>query len=315
MKEPDLEPAVDAVRWFNRWYTQHLGALDEALLQSPFSLAEARVLYELAQPESAESPHTATQLSRTLTLDAGYVSRIVRGLQRRGLIASRPSGADARVQMLRLTDKGRSAFSQLDDGAREQVRQWLQPLQPHDRGALVAALQTTARLLDSKQAPQAPAALVLRPHRAGDMGWVVQRHGVLYAEEYRWDQRFEALVARVVADFIDRFDPARERCWIAERSGERVGSVFVVRKTRNVAQLRLLLVEPSARGAGLGRALVDESIRFAKQAGYRRMVLWTNHVLDAARHIYRRAGFEIVREERHHSFGHELIGETWQIDL
>jgi DNA-binding MarR family transcriptional regulator/GNAT superfamily N-acetyltransferase len=308
---------IDAVRAFNRFHTRAVGALDEDLLDSGFSLTQVRVLYELAQ--RAES--VASQLGDTLGIDSGYLSRILKGFRRNGLIAVRPAGDDRRRHALALTAHGRKALAPLQAAARDQARRWLAPLSPHDRQSVVQAMATLHRLLSHLEPeaalPARPAAatVVLRGHRPGDMGWVVQRHAVLYAREYGWDQRFEAMIAGIVARFIERFDATGERCWIAERDGEPLGSVFVVRHSRKVAQLRLLLVEPSARGLGLGRTLVREAIRFAREAGYRRMVLWTNDVLDAARHIYQQEGFVLTRSEPHRSFGHALVGQYWSLDL
>ncbi len=309
MSGTDLDRRVDAVRRFNRFYTQKIGVLREGLLGSPFSLAESRVLYELAHRHEP----TAAALAADLGLDAGYLSRILRGFERRGLIGRRASQSDGRQSLLSLTARGREAFAPLDAGARVEIAAVLTRLPEAEQGRLVDAMQAIEDLLGPEPSSRAP--YLLRPHRPGDMGWVVQRHGALYAREYGWDESFEALVAEIVAKFVRHYDPKRERCWIAEKDGENVGSVFVVRQSKTVAKLRLLLVEPKARGLGLGGRLVDECIRFARQVGYRKLTLWTNDVLHAARRIYERAGFRLVRRERHRSFGHDLVGETWDLSL
>ena len=305
----DLARRVAAMRRFNRFYTRRIGVLQEGLLRSPFSLAEARVLYELAQRERP----TASELLQELDLDAGYLSRILGSFEGRGLVEKRPSPADGRQILLRLTPAGRKAFAPLDARARREVGVLLGRLAPTDQGRLVAAMQTIERLLGD--VPDDTPPYLLRSHRPGDIGWIVHRHGVLYAQEYGWDERFEALVANIAAAFIDNYDAQRERCWIAEMDGEIVGCVFLVKQTARVAKLRLLLVEPTARGHGIGARLVDECVRFARQAGYRKLVLWTNDVLHAARRLYERAGFRLVRKERHRSFGHALVGETWELAL
>jgi len=309
MADIALEQRVAAVRGFNRFYTRQIGVLHEGLLRSPFSLTELRVLYELAH----RAKPTATELARELGLDAGYLSRILRGFKKRGLINRKPSPADGRQSLLRLTDRGQDAFATLDARARDEIRVLLRDLPPGEQSRLVEAMHTIEALLGA--GPETKAPYLLRPHQPGDMGWVVHRHGVLYAQEYGWDEQFEALVAAIVAKFIRRYDPKRERCWMAEKEGEIVGSVFLVKKSKTVAQLRLLLVEPKARGLGIGRRLVEECVRFARQSGYRKMVLWTNSVLDAARHIYQESGFRLIEEEPHHSYGHDLIGETWELKL
>ena len=304
--------AVAQVRRFNRFYTRLVGALDEGHLHSSFSLAETRVLYELAHADGL----TATQLSRDLRLDPGYLSRILRGFERRGLAERAPSPTDGRRSFLRLTPKGRSTFDDLNARASEVVADVLEPLADTQRRKLLDSMRTIESLLgDTGTAQQAP--FVLRPHRPGDMGWVVHRQAVLYAQEYGWDETYEALISRIVADFIDRFDPKRERCWIAERGGETVGSVFLIKhpERTGVAQLRLLYVERSARGLGIGRRLVHECTQFARQTGYRTITLWTNSVLTSARKIYEAEGYRLVREEPHHSFGHDLVGQTWELEL
>jgi DNA-binding MarR family transcriptional regulator/GNAT superfamily N-acetyltransferase len=303
------EARIAAVRAFNRFYTQRIGVLRRRMYGSPLSLAEVRVLYELAHRDAP----TAGALADDLDLDRGYLSRILRGFERDGLLRRTRSQDDARQSHLALTPKGRRTFAPLDRASHDEVAQLLAHLSHADVERLVSGMATIERLL----APAPPTAplLTLRTHRPGDMGWVIERHGALYAQEYGWDETFEALVAEIAARFIQRFDPARERCWIALRDGERVGSVFLVKRSRNVAQLRLLLVEPSARGLGLGARLVDECLAFAREAGYRRMMLWTNGGLNAARAIYESRGFRLTREERHHSFGHDLVGQTFERTL
>ncbi len=301
---------VDAVRRFNRFYTQRIGMLRRRLYDSPWSLAEARVLYELA---TAAEPMVATDLARGLGLDAGYLSRILRGFVAKGYLHKAPARDDARRLLLTLTTAGRKAFAPLDRASHDEIAAMLAPLPGSDQARLVGAMHTIERLLGD--APPASSPVVLRPHRPGDIGWVIACHGRLYAEEYGWDETFEALVAEIAARFVRRYDPQRERCWIAERDGENVGSVFVVEKSPTVAQLRLLIVDPAARGAGIGRRLVAECIAFARRTGYRKLMLWTNGGLDAARHLYEDAGFRLTREERHRSFGKDLVGQTFVLDL
>ena len=310
MADVDLEAQVQAVRRFNRFYTRQIGILGDGHLQSPFSLTEVRVLWELAHREKP----AATELGRALGLDAGYLSRILRDFEGRGLLRRQPSEADARQNLLWLTPEGEEQFAALNARAGDEIRALLARLAADERQRLVRAMQAVERLLGG--APAAKEPYLLRTHQPGDMGWVVHRHGVLYFQEYGWDERFEALVAEIVAKFIRDFDPRRERCWIAEKEGEIVGSVFLAKASDEVAQLRLLLVEPSARGLGIGRRLVDECIRFARAARYRRMKLWTNSVLHAARRIYEEAGFQLVHEEPHQLFSAEpLVSETWEMEL
>ncbi|MGA8657410.1 MAG: helix-turn-helix domain-containing GNAT family N-acetyltransferase [Chthoniobacterales bacterium] len=300
---------VEAVRRFNRFYTRQIGVLQERLLQSAFSLTEARVLYELAHREQP----TATELARELGLDTGYLSRILRSFRKRRLIKKEVSGSDARQNLVSLTEQGTEVFRTLNARSSDQIATLLQDLPVMRQNRLIDAMRTIEELLDGK--PTEKASYLLRPHQPGDMGWIVHRHGVLYAQEYGWDEQFEALVAGIVAEFIQRYDPKRERCWIAEQDGDIVGSVFVVNQSMKVARLRLLLVEPRARGQGLGGRLVSECLKFARQVGYRKVTLWTNSVLRAARHLYESAGFRLVHQEPHHSFGHDLIAETWDLTL
>lgn len=305
----DLAGRIEAVRAFNRFITRHIGALNEGLLASSFSLTECRILYELAHRPGV----TASVLGRDLALDPGYLSRILRSFRERGLVEATAAEADARRQQLTLTAAGMAAFAPLDQRSRAEVAAVLAPLPEPDQARLVEAMRTIETLIGDR-APAA-ATVVLRPHRPGDMGWIIHRHAALYAREYGWDNSFEALVAEVAAGFIRNFDPDRERCWVAELDGEPVGSVFIVRQDAGTAKLRLLYVEPSARGHGIGRRLVDEAVAYARATGYRRLVLWTNDILTAARRIYETAGFTLVASEPHHSFGHDMVGETWALEL
>lgn len=298
---------INAIRRFNRFYTGRIGVLQECLLQSRFSLAEARVLYELAQRDGI----TASELGRDLDLDAGYLSRMLQGFERENLIVRAVSPADRRQSLLSLTETGREAFAPLDQRTREQVGELLGGLPEAAQTSLVAAMRRIETLMTARRA----APWLMRLHRPGDIGWVVARHGALYAEEYGFDHRFEALVAHVAADFLAKHDPARERCWIAECDGVNVGSVFLVGKTEEEAKLRLLIVEPAARGLGIGRRLVEECIAFARHCGYKRMTLWTNDILVAARNIYQQAGFRLVASAPHSDFGPPCVGEDWELDL
>jgi DNA-binding MarR family transcriptional regulator/GNAT superfamily N-acetyltransferase len=309
MASGELELRVGAVRRFNRFYTRRIGVLQERAYRSPFSLAAVRVLYELAHRTTA----TASELVRELGLDPGYLSRILRGFERRGLVARKRSAADARERHLTLTARGRKAFAPLETRSHDEVAALLRTLTPADQARFVDALGTLERLLGAPTDLQK--SYVLRPPQPGDLGWVVYRHGVLYAQEYGYDEQFEALVAEIVAHFVHRSDAKRERCWIAEQEGEIVGSVFLVRQSRRVAKLRLLFVEPKVRGLGIGRRLVNECVRFARQAGYRKITLWTQSELRAARRLYQTGGFSLVKKERHYSFGHDLVAETWELAL
>jgi DNA-binding MarR family transcriptional regulator/GNAT superfamily N-acetyltransferase len=309
---------VAAVRAFNRFYTGVIGALDAEHLRTPYSLTEARVVWELAQRGSVE----LRELRDLLGLDAGYLTRIINRFAADGLVDRERSESDARRQVVTLAEPGRAVWRQLDGLSTESIGALLDKLGDEDQRRLVAAMGVVRGLLDG--APRPPSYL-LRPPRPGDLGWVISRNGALYAEEYGWDASYEALVARIVAEYVDGQDPARECAWIAEVDGEPVGCVFVVADDvvaddreegdGGTARLRLLLVEPSVRGMGIGGRLVEECLRFARRAGYRRMVLWTNDVLTAARRIYQRAGFELIGSDKHHSFGHDLVGETWARDL
>ncbi len=302
------EERIAAVRRFTRFYTRHIGLLQEELLHSGFSLAEARVLYELANREAM----TATALAAALNLDAGYLSRILRRFGETGLVSKKRIPNDGRQSLISITAKGRKAFAPLNKSSHDQVAAMLARLSEQEQSRLLAAMTTVEGLLQPPAGEARPPVLILRPHRPGDMGWVTSANAEIYAREYGWDTSYEALVAKITAEFIENFDPKRERCWIAEMDGERVGSVFVVRKTDAIAKLRLLIIDPKARGLGLGKRFVDECLRFAKEAGYSSMTLWTQSILTAARAIYARAGFKLVAEEPHHSFGVDLIGETWE---
>ena len=307
MPEPDSDQHISAVRAFNRFYTRKLGVLDQHLLQSPFSLSEARVLYELANREEAAAKAIGVELG----LDPGYLSRIVQKFDEDGLIIRKPLPTDRRKFQLGLTAKGRQAFAKLDRSSQDEVAEMLAILPDGDRQRLTQAMATIERLLSNT----APAAASLREPRPGDMGWVVQSHGALYAGEYGFDSSFEALVAEIAAKFLGSFDASRERCWIAELDGAQVGSVFLVKHSDDVAKLRLLLVDPAGRGQGLGRHLVGECVAFARACGYRKITLWTQSILTAARKIYQDARFVLVASEPHRSFGQSLIGETWELKL
>ena len=309
MPQPGSDDQISAVRAFTRFYTRKLGVLDQQLLKSPFSLSEARVLYELANRENL----AAKEIGIELGLDPGYLSRIVQNFDEKGLITRKPLEADRRQYLLSLTAKGRQAFARLDRSSHDEVAAMLAALPRGDGQRLIAAMAAIERLLDTS--PGSPALAVLREPRPGDMGWVVQSHGALYASEYGFDAGFEALVAEIAAKFLSSFDVSRERCWIADIDGSPVGSVFLVRHTDDIAKLRLLLVDPAGRGQGLGRRLVAECVAFARACGYRKITLWTQSILVAARRIYQDAGFALVATEPHRSFGQSLIGETWEREL
>ena len=309
MATSDLSQRVEAIRRFNRFYTRQIGVLNEGLLNSLYTLAEARVIYELAHHEQT----TAGALGNQLGLDAGYLSRMLQSFKRRGLIETQANADDRRQRVLRLTQAGQDAFALLNARSYSQIEAMLNQLAFDDQQRLVMAMRSIEDLLGAR--PEHSVPYILRPHQPGDIGWVVHRHGLLYAAEYGWDERFEALVASVVAQFINDYDPKRERCWIAEMNGEIVGSVFLVKQSDSVAKLRLLLVEPKARGLGIGTRLVGECVRLARQLGYTTLTLWTNSVLLSARQIYVRAGFQLVSQEPHHSFGKDLVGEIWELAL
>lgn len=307
--DPTLESQVAAFRGFSRFYTRKLGIIEPKLLDSPWTLQEARIIYEIATRPSC----TATDLAYALGLDAGFLSRTLRDLDERQIVARKPSKHDRRASEITLTAKGRAAFADLDERSRDAVGGLLAKLSGTERAAVVEAMATIERALEPASA--APAAFLLRSHRPGDIGWVVSRHGAIYAQEYGWDITFEAMAAEITAQFIKAYDAAREHCWIAEIGGEPVGSIFLVKATDEVAKIRLLLVDERARGLGVGRALVEQCIRFARERGYASITLWTQSILLAARGIYQRAGFELVKQEPHRSFGVDLVGETWEMRL
>lgn len=309
MSELYSEDRVIAIRRFNRFFTRQLGVLKEGLLHSPYSLTEGRIIFELAHGSNV----IAADISKALGLDPGYLSRLLDRLEKQSLIEKVPSGEDGRQRILKLTPDGVKAFTLLDSRSREEISEVLNNLSEQDQNRLIQSMNTIEHLLGGGLKYSEP--YFLRQHEPGDMGWVVHMHGHLYAKEYGWDERFEALVAQICSDFINSYNPEKERCWIAEMEGQIVGSVFVVRDSEEVAKLRLLLVDPRARGLGLGTRLINECIRFARRKGYKKLVLWTNSVLVAARKIYKDAGFELVAQESHHSFGHDLIGESWELSL
>jgi DNA-binding MarR family transcriptional regulator/GNAT superfamily N-acetyltransferase len=309
MFQQNSDDQITAVRAFNRFYTRKLGVLDQHLAKTPFSLSEARVLYELAHREDL----SAKEIGSELGLDAGYLSRILQNFDDGGLISRKPLASDRRQYRLALTAKGRQAFAKLDRNSHDDVGGMLATLPRGATSRLLGAMGVIERLLDDAHAPLPPA--MLREPRPGDMGWVVQSHGALYASEYGFDASFEGLVAEIAAKFLASFDASRERCWIAEIDGAPVGSIFLVRHSDDVAKLRLLLIDPAGRGHGLGRRLVGECIAFARACGYRKITLWTQSILVAARKIYQEAGFVLVATEPHRSFGQSLVGETWEMEL
>lgn len=310
MEENSVSEKIELVRRFNRFYTKQIGVLNEGLLESPFSLSEARVIYEIAKRENV----TATELVNELRLDAGYLSRMARDFEQRKLIDKKPSKTDARQSVLSLTARGRKEFEKLDQLSRNQIEGILNDLPPMEQNRLLAAMKTIEEILGAGPKDE-KFSYLLRPPQAGDLGWVVQCNGALYAQEYGWDETYEALVAQIVADFVKNYDPKKERCWIAEKDGENAGAVFLVKDSDSVAKLRLLIVDPKARGLGIGKRLVDECTRFARQAGYKKITLWTNSILLAARGIYQKAGYKLVKAENHHSFGQDLVGETWELEF
>jgi DNA-binding MarR family transcriptional regulator/GNAT superfamily N-acetyltransferase len=300
--------AADAIRDFNRFYTRQIGLLDQGFLGSPFTLTEVRVLYELAHRDHA----TATEIARELSLDPGYLSRLLKKLERQGHLDRGRDATDGRQRPLRLTRTGRRVFDGLDRESARQISAMIAPLVPGQVSELVGSMQAVRRLL---QAGAPESAYSLRPLQIGDIGWITHRQGLLYAQEHGWDVSYEGLVAEILGGFVRNFDPARENAWVAERQGAIAGSVFLVRESATVAKLRLLYVEPGARGLGIGRHLVDACIDFAREKGYRTLRLWTNDVLLSARRIYQAAGFRLMKEERHHSFGKDLVGQTWELAL
>ena len=308
MLESGISKQMSILRAFNRFYTRKIGVLD-GMASRPFSLAEARVLYEIANRERP----TATDIRTELGLDAGYMSRILRDFESRKLVRREQSKADERQRFLSLTTKGRGEFAPLDERSNRDIGAMLERLSPAERERLVEAVQTVRRLLDDKMEPKIP--YLLRTHQPGDMGWIVQRQSILYAEEYGWDETYEALAAEIVAQFLRNYNPKCERAWVAERDGRRVGAVFVAKESDEIVKLRLLHVEAEARGLGIGKRLVKECVQFARQTGYQKMTLWTQSILHAARHIYKEVGFQVVSEKKHHSFGKDLTAETWELNL
>jgi DNA-binding MarR family transcriptional regulator/GNAT superfamily N-acetyltransferase len=305
------DQAIDRIRGFNRLYTRQLGLLDQGLLGSEFTLTEARVLYELANHRET----TATEIARELGLDLGYLSRLIKKFDRRRYIRRTRSRLDARQSRLELTEKGRTAFNPLDRAARSQIAALIGPLTQLERTELLTAMHSIRRLLQPESVKDGRGSCRIRPLRVGDVGWITHRQGILYAQEYGWDATYEALVAEILAGFVKNFDPDKENAWVAERDEAIIGSVFLVRASDSVAKLRLLYVEPTARGLGLGKRLVQECIEFARSKDYRTLTLWTNDILVSARRIYEAAGFQLTREERHHSFGKDLNGQTWELAL
>jgi DNA-binding MarR family transcriptional regulator/GNAT superfamily N-acetyltransferase len=304
---------IAMVRRFNRFYTRQIGVLRKTFLDSPYSLGEARVLYEIASGHSL----TASDVGRALDLDAGYLSRVLRNFEKRGLIERKASASDARQSHLALSPRGRTAYAPLEARSQREVGAMLGGLEPADRSRLIAAMTTIQTLLGgtAELKPPAVGGYVLRAPVPGDFGWIVKRHAELYAEEYQWTAPFEGVCAQIVADFVNNYDAKRERCWIAEMDGENVGTVMLVKDAASVARIRLLLVDPKARGLGLGAKLTDECIRFARQAGYKKVTLWTHSVLTAARHIYQNAGFTLTSSEKRKSFGQHVVSEYWDLEL
>ena len=308
----DAEQQIAAVRRFNRYYTRQIGVLRKTFLDSPYSLGEARVLYEIAINHSP----TASEIARSLDLDAGYLSRVLRNFERRGLIRKRASPNDGRQSHLRLTPRGRKSFMPLDERSQRDTAAMLGKLAPAEQARLIAAMTAIETLLEGQiQEPKPQRRYTLRAPRPGDFGWIIKRNAELYAQDYGWVAPFEGVCAQIVADFVNKFDATRERGWIAEIDGENVGSLMLANDGDGVARLRLLLVEPRARGLGIGARLVDEAIRFARSAGYRKIALWTHSVLTAARHIYQGAGFKLMRSEEHQSWGQPVVSEHWDLAL
>jgi DNA-binding MarR family transcriptional regulator/GNAT superfamily N-acetyltransferase len=304
------ERRIAEVRRFNRFYTRQIGVLRKTYLDSPYSLGEMRVLYEIAHGDAP----TATDIGRALELDAGYLSRVLRAFEKRGLIKRETSKRDARQSHLALTVRGRKAFFPAEARSQRDVADMLGKLNPDQQVQLVNAMQTIETLLESTPAVN-EAKPVLRAPRHGDFGWIVSRHAALYAQEYNWTEPFEGLCAQIVADFVNNFDPTMERCWIAELNGENVGCVMLVKDAPGVARLRLLLVDRQARGLGLGQRLVDECVKFAREAGYKRITLWTHSILTAARRCYEKAGFTLTSSENKHSWGEDVVAEYWDLEL
>jgi DNA-binding MarR family transcriptional regulator/GNAT superfamily N-acetyltransferase len=303
---------VAAVRRFNRFYTRQIGVLRKTYLDSPYSLGEMRVLYEIAHSDGP----TASKIARALDLDAGYLSRVLRNFEKRGLISRKTSEKDARQSHLTLTARGRKTFEPIEQRSQDDVDEMLGKLKPEEQARLIGAMDTIQTLLaEAVDGKPAQGKLLLRGPRHGDFGWIVSRHAEIYAQEYHWGEPFEGLCAQIVADFANKNDPKRERCWIAELNGENVGSIMLVRDSDEVARIRLLIVDPKARGLGLGQRLVDECVAFARSAGYNKITLWTHSILTAARHVYEKAGFALTTSEPRHSWGQDVVAEFWDLDL
>ncbi len=309
---------VSAVRRFNRFYTRQIGVLRKTYLGSPYSLAEMRVLYEIAQADKLASKlgaRTASDIGRTLDLDAGYLSRVLRNFEKAGLIARKPSPDDARQSHLALTAKGAKTYAPYEKRSQDNVAEMLGALKPNDQAKLIDAMRAIEGLLGG-QAPASKPAVILRQPRHGDFGWIVSRHAELYAQEYGWGDPFEGLCAQIVADFVNNYDAKLERCWIAEMNGENVGCIMLVKdKEPGVARIRLLVVDPKARGLGLGARLTDECVKFSRKAGYKKITLWTHSILSAARHVYQKAGFTLTGSEKHKSWGKPVVSEYWDMTL
>ena len=309
MPETQLQ-RIAAARRFNRFYTRQIGVLRKTFLDSPYSLGEMRVLYEIAHGNEV----TASDIGRALDLDAGYLSRVLRNFEKRGLVSRKASREDARQSHLSLTARGRKAFAPAEARSQRDVGNMLAKLKPDEQTQLIAAMQRIEDLLGGAQAAPKPS-YILRQPRFGDFGWIVARHGELYAQEYQWGEPFEGLCAQIVADFVNNFDARLERCWIAEMNGDNVGCVMLVKDAPGVARLRLLLVDPKARGLGLGQRLVDECVKFARAADYKRITLWTHSILTAARRIYEKTGFTLTSSEKKHSWGQDVVAEYWDLEL
>lgn len=303
------QESITTIREFNRYYTRKIGALNEGLLNSPFSLTEARLIFEIGNHQDI----TAAALGDMLGLDAGYLSRTLNALEEQNLIERRHSEQDRRQRLINLTAEGRQAFALLDSRSREETAALIADLSAEEIFSLTGAMSNVKQILDPDNKKKGM--IYIRQNEVGDMGWVVQQHGLIYHHEYGWDKTFEAYVAEICAEFIKNYDPDLERCWIAEKDGQQVGAVFCVNAGEGIAQLRMLIVTPKARGLGLGSRLVEECIRFTRQADYRKLTLWTNDILVEARHIYQKSGFKLVEEEKHHSFGKYLVGQNWELTL
>jgi DNA-binding MarR family transcriptional regulator/GNAT superfamily N-acetyltransferase len=315
MPTPNRDQRIAAARRFNRFYTRQIGVLRKNFLDSPYSLGEARVIYEIA----SDTAPTASDIGRALDLDAGYLSRVLRNFERRGLVERKVSPKDARQSHLALSSRGRKAFKLLDDLSQRDIGTMLDKLSSTDQSRLIEAMHTIETLLEpqpaANPAPARQRGYKLREPVPGDFGWIVKRHAELYAQEYKWREPFEGVCAQIVADYVNNHDAKRERCWIAEIDGENAGCIFVAKDSDEVARIRLLLVDPKARGLGLGARLTEEAVRFARDAGYKKMTLWTHSVLKAARHIYQKSGFKLMRTEKHKSWGQPVVSEYWDLEF